>query len=439
LRTAWGAEIATRQAESQEIRHQLGRSVLAYLHDLFPAHDNAMWEYLQEQFARTDPTMVHTFDMFMRFSELAHKFTPQQLEAMAERLSRIDIFRNISLADLENLSRAVEVAQFDDGEMIFDKGDDGDALYLIEAGAIAIYAVDHGRRENHLRTFGVGQVIGDFAVLDGEQRSARARAEGALSVLVLRREVFQMFIQSRPQVIRPNLHDAAGVDGTSRQCAITVGTGVGAGCPRPANPRTRASRMMVDVDDLRRFPLLRTISASDLAALGTVMRRRMLPRNTILFRKGDPGDTMLLICSGQVRIFMRDDQGNEITFRTLGAGHSVGEFSLLDRKPRSASAVALTPLDVLILQREDFLRLLRERPMVGMELIRSIAERIRYTTSYLERLYEALELLANSEYDEAIREMALSSDEDEIQTLITTFVEMVRRVQERANSKNKPL
>jgi RsiW-degrading membrane proteinase PrsW (M82 family)/CRP-like cAMP-binding protein len=201
LRTAWGAEIAARQAESQEIRRQLGRSVLAYLYDLFPAHDSAMWEYLQEQFARTDPTMVHTFDMFMRFSELAQKFTPQQLEAMAERLSRIDIFRNISLADLENLSRAVEVAQFDDGEMIFDKGDDGDALYLIETGAIAIYAVDHGRRENHLRTFGVGQVIGDFAVLDGERRSARARAVGILSVLVLRREVFQMFIQSRPQVI----------------------------------------------------------------------------------------------------------------------------------------------------------------------------------------------------------------------------------------------
>jgi CRP-like cAMP-binding protein len=197
--------------------------------------------------------------------------------------------------------------------------------------------------------------------------------------------------------------------------------------------------MMVDVDELRRFPLLRTISPTDLAALRAVMHRKMFPKNALLFRKGEPGDTMLLICSGQARIFMRDGQGNEITFRTLGAGHSVGEFSLLDRKPRSASAAALTPLDALILQRDDFLWLLRERPMVGMELMRSLAERIRYTTSYLERLYDALGLLANSEYEEAIREMALSSDEDEIQTLITTFLEMVRRVQERANRKIKPL
>jgi len=199
---------------------------------------------------------------------------------------------------------------------------------------------------------------------------------------------------------------------------------------------------MVELDDLRRFSLLRMISPTDLDALRAVMRRRTFAPNTILFQKGDPGDSLLLILSGQIRIFMCDQQGNEITFRTLSAGQTVGEFTLLDRKPRSASAAALTPLTTLVLQRDDFLRLLQERPLVGIELMRSLAERIRYTTSYLERLYDALELLSNSEYDEAIREMALSSDEDEIQTLITTFLEMVRQVQERdirAENKNKPL
>jgi RsiW-degrading membrane proteinase PrsW (M82 family)/CRP-like cAMP-binding protein len=201
LREAWEGEITLRQTESQELRRQMGRSVLAYLSSLFPAHDSATWAYLQDQFARHDPTMVHTFDMFMRMTELAQDFTPEQMVERAERLSRIDIFRQVSLADLENLSRAIEVANYEAGAMLFDKGDDGDAMYLIEAGAIAVYALDHSHHEKHLRTFGVGQVVGDFAVLDGEKRSARARAEGALSVLLLRREVFQMFIQSRPQVI----------------------------------------------------------------------------------------------------------------------------------------------------------------------------------------------------------------------------------------------
>ncbi|MCC6802520.1 MAG: PrsW family intramembrane metalloprotease [Anaerolineae bacterium] len=201
LRDAWEAEIAQRQAESRDLRAVLGRSVLAYLSSVFPAHDRDMWEYLQGQFARDDPTMVHTFDMFMRMTGLAQKFTPEQLQARAERLSRIDIFRHVSLADLENLSRAVEVAQYADGTLLFDKGDDGDAMYLIEAGGIDVLALDHAGQEKHLRTYGAGEVVGDFAVLDGEPRSARARANGALSVLVLRRAVFRMFIQSRPQVM----------------------------------------------------------------------------------------------------------------------------------------------------------------------------------------------------------------------------------------------
>ena len=62
------------------------------------------------------------------------------------------------------------------------------------------------------------------------------------------------------------------------------------------------------------------------------MRRKSFATNTLLFRKGEPGEAMMLIMAGQVRIFMNDDQGNEITFRTLGAGQILGEFSLLDRK-----------------------------------------------------------------------------------------------------------
>lgn len=201
LREAWETDIAALQRESQTLRRDMGRSVFAYLSSIFPTDDTTTWRYLQEQFAQTDPTMVHTFDMFMRFAELARQFTPQQLADMAERLSRIDIFRNISLADLENLSRAIEVEQYADGTLIFEKGDEGDAMYLIESGAIVISALDHARNEKYLRTFREGQVVGDFAVLDGERRSARARAQGALSVMVLRRGVFQMFVQSRPTVM----------------------------------------------------------------------------------------------------------------------------------------------------------------------------------------------------------------------------------------------
>lgn len=201
LRKAWEEEIAERRAEYLQIRKELDRSVMGFMQRMFPTDDQGMWDWLQEEMAQSDPTMVHTFDMFMKTSGLAQSFTPEQLETMADSLSRIGIFKNVSLADLENLGRAIKVQEYKDGDMLFDQGDEGDAMYMVEEGGISIFAVDSRGREKPLRTFDVGSVVGDFAVLDGQPRSARARAAGSLKAMVLQRQMFKMFIQSRPQVI----------------------------------------------------------------------------------------------------------------------------------------------------------------------------------------------------------------------------------------------
>src|SRR5579871_2941460 len=100
--------------------------------------------------------------------------------------------------------------------------------------------------------------------------------------------------------------------------------------------------MTSTTDELRRFALFKTISTADLEALAHLMKRRQIARNSLIFRRGDPGEWMMLICAGEARIFLDDEQGNEITFRTIGTGQLLGEFSLLDRKNRSASAAANT-------------------------------------------------------------------------------------------------
>jgi CRP-like cAMP-binding protein len=201
LRTAWEDEITAYREEIEQIRKELSASVRLFLQSVFPSDDAAMQDALTEEIGRFDPTLVHTFDMFMRVSELAETFTPEQLAAMAERLHRIEIFKNVSLANLENLSRAITVQTTGDGQVLFDEGDEGDAMYLIEEGQIGIYVKDQTGQEKLLRTFQPGGVVGEFALLDGQPRSARAQASGQARVLALQREVFTMFIQSRPQVV----------------------------------------------------------------------------------------------------------------------------------------------------------------------------------------------------------------------------------------------
>jgi RsiW-degrading membrane proteinase PrsW (M82 family)/CRP-like cAMP-binding protein len=201
LREAWEAEIAGYRTEIEQTRKKLGAAVNLFVQSVFPTDDTAMQDAFNEELAQFDPTLVHTFDMFMRVSELAETFTPEQLAAMAERLKRIDIFRHVSLAHLENLSRAISVQDFGDGHVLFNEGDEGDAMYMLEQGAIDIYVKDRTGQEQKLRSFEPGGVVGEFSLLDGRPRSARAQARGAIHVLMLQREVFYRFIQSRPDVV----------------------------------------------------------------------------------------------------------------------------------------------------------------------------------------------------------------------------------------------
>jgi CRP-like cAMP-binding protein len=182
------------------------------------------------------------------------------------------------------------------------------------------------------------------------------------------------------------------------------------------------------VDQLAGSQLFKGVARADREALISRMRRQSYPKGTVLFDKGDAGDSMFIILSGRVRIYTRDAQNNEITIRYLS--EMFGEFAMLDQKPRSAAAAAAEDLDVLVLHRSDFNAFLRERPLVGLSMMRSLVERVRYTTTYLQRVLDATEQLSQGDYN-VMRTVAESSADEEIQVMISAFVQMVRGVQAR--------
>jgi CRP-like cAMP-binding protein len=188
---------------------------------------------------------------------------------------------------------------------------------------------------------------------------------------------------------------------------------------------------MQHAEELQHFALFKSIPLSELEALSKVLRSVTVAPGTVLFNKDEPGDTMYLIRDGKVRIFIKDSDGNEITFRYYAKGSVIGEFSLLDGQPRSASADVNEPLVAWMLDRADFDMLLNERPLFGVELMRSLAERVRYTTSYLDKLYNAVTLLSNNDYERAMLEMGANAEQDEVQELINAFVDMANHLQMR--------
>ena len=106
----------------------------------------------------------------------------------------------------------------------------------------------------------------------------------------------------------------------------------------------------------------------------------------ILFHKDSPGQTLYLIESGTIRIFVLSETGQEMTLNVHGAGECFGEISLLDGKPRSAGAVALEQTVTYALHRDDFLRCLRDYPVLAQRIVELLAERLRHLTAYAECL-----------------------------------------------------
>ncbi len=136
-------------------------------------------------------------------------------------------------------------------------------------------------------------------------------------------------------------------------------------------------------DQLQQTALFREVELVDLEALVSRMEQLSFPQGSIIFSQGDTGDSMYIIRRGRIRIYMQD-QDQEITLTHYGENEIFGELSPLDLRPRSASASAAEDLDVLVLDRLHFLEFLEERPLIGMAMIRSLSQRLRNTTTYLE-------------------------------------------------------
>jgi RsiW-degrading membrane proteinase PrsW (M82 family)/CRP-like cAMP-binding protein len=203
LRKAWEQEITESRKEMDVLRRRkIGLNAMVYLRNVFPDEDaqTDAAQAFREKVAESDPTHVHKFDLFIVGSERAQTLSPDQLEKIALTLKLSQFFKELELADLENLSRACVMREYNDGEILFSEGDDGDTMYLIQQGEIEIY-VKEGEQFRVINRRRETEIVGDLALLDGYPRSASARARGAVQVLMLRRENFLTFLRSRPQVI----------------------------------------------------------------------------------------------------------------------------------------------------------------------------------------------------------------------------------------------
>jgi len=131
-------------------------------------------------------------------------------------------------------------------------------------------------------------------------------------------------------------------------------------------------------------PFFRDLGAATIAAIAALCRTCRLGAEELLFQKGDPGDALFAVRRGQVRISTGTDAGKRLTLNSLGSGDVFGEIALLDGRPRTADAVALTDCELMTVDRRDFQPFLRDNPDVALQLIEVLCERLRHTSEQVE-------------------------------------------------------
>lgn len=134
---------------------------------------------------------------------------------------------------------------------------------------------------------------------------------------------------------------------------------------------------MTITDDLKRVPLFSDLSEVELARFTDVVREREYPKNSVILFEDDPGDTLYIVSSGQVKVVLIGEDGREVILSVLSDGDFFGEMSLIDDEPRSAHVIAMKDSRLLVLRRDDFQQQIQQLPSIALKVLKVLVGRLR--------------------------------------------------------------
>jgi CRP/FNR family transcriptional regulator, cyclic AMP receptor protein len=156
----------------------------------------------------------------------------------------------------------------------------------------------------------------------------------------------------------------------------------------PSLPQTarRPDAGSAELALLRGHPVFGALEPEQLEQLVSYARTRRVPAGTTLFSKGDPGTELFAVGAGTVKISVPAPDGREAMFNLLHPGEIFGEIALLDGRPRTADAMAMTDCELTVIERRDFLAFVHSEPNVALQLIALLCERLRIASEHYEEV-----------------------------------------------------
>jgi CRP-like cAMP-binding protein/Fe-S-cluster-containing hydrogenase component 2 len=262
-------------------------------------------------------------------------------ESLRDKLNRMHLFAELSAENINSLVAKSKEQHFSPGTVVCREGEYGDTFFAILEGSVEITIKTAGYDSLTLANLEEGDVFGEMAALSGYPRSATVSAKDDLCLLEIPSEVLKELMK-----ISPKFREIIEEKYTARAV------------------RTY----------LRKVPLFGNLSDTMLEELEGKVKLKSFNQADVIFREGDPGDSLYIIRNGFVKITKQSGDKDQI-IAYLAQGSYFGEMALLEDEKRSATVSAFTKVETIQVVKDDFNTLLLTDPKLAEEVNDIIMER----------------------------------------------------------------
>ncbi|RZL54389.1 MAG: Crp/Fnr family transcriptional regulator [Variovorax sp.] len=144
--------------------------------------------------------------------------------------------------------------------------------------------------------------------------------------------------------------------------------------------------MLSNLELLRRVPLFAALTPTQSASIADAIVKKRFKRAEMVVEQGKKSDALYIILTGRARVMSTDSRGREVILATLQPGDYIGEMSLIDDEPHSATVRTEIQTDVLVLDRDAFSRCLPENASMSYNIMRGLVQRLRHADRKIESL-----------------------------------------------------
>ena len=146
------------------------------------------------------------------------------------------------------------------------------------------------------------------------------------------------------------------------------------------------STMLSNLDLLRRVPLFSLLTVAQAEVISGAVVKKRFKRGEALVEQGQKSNALFILLTGRARVLTTDSRGREVILATLSQGDYLGEMSIIDNEPHSATVRAEVQTDVLMLGRTEFARCLTENASMSLVVMRGLVKRLRHADRKIESL-----------------------------------------------------